>query len=140
MKTPSASRFAVSRLRMLTIVWGVAILSWLSVEDSTTLPVTILGTGASVLGIWLWLMTHYHGKGMGLWSWAVLGACMGMGAIVCATGLMFFKTAWHSHLYPDFPTPMLLAMLARVPTWAIAGAMLGVAVWLLRTDTDKNVL
>jgi prepilin signal peptidase PulO-like enzyme (type II secretory pathway) len=120
------------RLRIVAIMWGVAILAWLSIEDTTTLPVTILGTGASVVGVWLWLTTRYHGQDMGLLLWAVLGASMGMGAIVCATALMFFKTAWHSHLYPDFPTPMLLAMLARVPWWAIAGAMLGLAVALLR--------
>lgn len=113
--------------RWAVILLGGLSLLWLSVEDATALPAAVLGTAASSL---LTLGAHPSQR-----SWLALllaGAIAGAGSAIMAALLMFFKTAWHAHIVPDFPLPMILAMLERAPLWAVAGVLVGAAWGLWR--------
>jgi hypothetical protein len=44
---------------------------------------------------------------------------------------MLFKDARHAHLYPDYPPPILGAMLARLPAWSLAGGLATVGLAIL---------
>jgi len=124
-------------LRLLMIAVGVAVFFWLSVEDNSTLPVAVLGTALAVVLALLRALSAWGGRsirvGDGLLLLALFGALVGAAAALTVTGLMFFKTAWHSHIFPDYPLAMMAAMLTRTPVWALAGALIGAAgglVWL----------
>jgi hypothetical protein len=49
---------------------------------------------------------------------------------VVAAALMVVKVALHSHGQPDFTTADVVGVVARVPSWAVGGALLGAAVGL----------
>ncbi len=66
------------------------------------------------------------------WAVVLFGALLGAGTSVAAVGLMFFKNALHAHVFLDFPPALLLALLSRAPGWALAGALGGAGVVLLR--------
>lgn len=123
------------RLRLVTLLWCGIIFFWMSVEDTSALTVAILGSGISVLMLGWWLGQRYGGQAvslrLALIMWTISGAIAGCGAVVMTTALMFFKTAWHAHLFPDYPAEMMAAMLARWPAWGAAGACLGLGIGLL---------
>jgi hypothetical protein len=85
--------------------------------------------GLGVLSGLAWARKHYAHVRWTAWTWAFAcvagGALVGAWSLLCVVGLMFFKTAWHSHLVPDYPLPMMAAMLARLPVWAVVGALVG---------------
>jgi hypothetical protein len=125
-----------SVLRLLTIFYGILIFIWMSFEDNQTWPVVVLGSGlATLLVIWL-LLRQMGGTAIRVRSLmaggALLGALVGLGACLAATFLMFFKNAWHAHVFLDYPAPMLLAMLSRAPYWTAAGGLGGLGLSLLR--------
>ena len=126
------------RLRWLTILFGVATFLWLSVEDTQTLPVTILGTGLAFCGVGQWLQHQLRNQSaIGIQRIAVFGlsgGLVGLIAVLMITLLMFLKTAWHSHLYPDFPAPMMLAMLQLTLVWTLAGVLQGVGIGVIIND------
>lgn len=129
-------------LRLLTLLWLSITFFWMSVEDTSVLTVVILGSGvAGLLGIW-WVKRHYAGQRIfGRWVLILTtlsGAIIGSGSIVITTALMFFKTAWHAHLFPDYPIEMMLAMLTRLPVWGVAGALMGLAAGILRHETIQR--
>lgn len=131
--------------RNTALVYGAALLVWFSLEDNQTLPVVLFGVGMALL--WGWRQALHQTTNKGLKPLVqnqpallptpnsqllalVLGLLIGAGAAVATTGLMFFKTAWHAHVYPDYPTEMMLAMLSRAPAWGLAGVLLAAA-WLM---------
>lgn len=108
---------------------------WLGLEDTSSLPVSLLGISGALLTILrpsFALLIHKP------WVWPVLGATGGALATVLTTVLMFFKNAWHAHPFPDYPTGMLLAMLERLPWWALAGGLLGLALRLWRSPIQDD--
>ena len=123
------------RSRLLVVFYGILLMLWMSTEDSGTLTVTLLGSGLSVLAIGLWLLQETRDRRISfrglLIGGAGSGGLMGAGAILATVALMFLKTAWHSHIYPDYPPQMMLDMLVRIPAWGLAGGMLGLAGALL---------
>jgi hypothetical protein len=131
-----------SRARLLTIGFGAVVFFWLSAEDNSALPVAIFGTGISVAIVFWWLSRNYGGKALDRRFWfpglIFAGGITGAGAALSAVLLMFFKTAWHSHVFPDYPLPMMLAMLERLPAWTLAGALVGLAVALIYTALAKD--
>lgn len=122
---------SASRLRWLIIITGAACFLWLSTEDTHTLPVAVLGSALAFCLVMLWLHRQQAFDTLsGVQTLAVgtlAGGLVGVGAATVTTLLMFLKTAWHSHLFPDFPTLMMLAMLERAPLWGLAGALQGLA-------------
>lgn len=129
---------AMSQLRWLTIGVGIACFLWLSTEDTSSVLVTMLGIGMAFSVVWRWLLKlppHRLSASMGLVTGALAGSLLGVGSAVAITLLMFVKTAWHSHEFPDFPALMMLAMLERAPWWGLAGAFQGLAIMLVWQPT-----
>jgi hypothetical protein len=117
------------RARWLAIGYGVLLFLWLAPEDNSILPVTLLGGGLSALAVVLWMLGKLGGRAIPA-RYAVLGAVLlgigiGLGASVATFSLMLLKDAQHSHIYPDFPPALMLAILARAPAWAAAGGLAG---------------
>lgn len=125
-----------NRLRLALLGVGFLTFFWLGLEDNTTLFVTILGTVIGSLVVLTTLRTYAPRVPLSLRVWlpgfVLTGALMGGSAIVSTITLMFFKTAWHSHAFPDYPVPLMLDMLTRLPVWMLAGAVVGAGLGLWR--------
>ena len=123
------------RLRWLLILLGMVLFIWLSVEDQRSEPVSLLGVGAAGGAVLSWASRQWGGQPLQrvAWRWLLplLGFLWGGAAALATALLMFFKTALHSHAFPDFPLPMILATLERLPIWALAGALLGLGLYAL---------
>jgi hypothetical protein len=117
-------------LRWLSIGVGAAAFAWLSVEDTSTLPVAALGLSMALCGVLLWLTAQPDWQPTAL-TLSLTGGLIGALGALTTTLLMFVKTAWHSHIAPDYPPLMMLAMLERAPAWAAAGVCVGLALALL---------
>lgn len=121
----------VTLWRWWLIVSGIAVFFWLSLEDTTSLWVALLGTNLTAS------IVSHRARHMGfdvrvLWHWLAFGGVVGASSTLMVTFLMFFKTAWHSHDYPDFPPLMMLDMLMRLPVWTLAGILIGCAGYALQ--------
>lgn len=120
---------------LLLIGGGGGILFWMSLEDHSASSAAILGTGLAVLLGLQFLLRQYGGQLLpGGWLLLVgflVGGLLGAASALSTALLMFFKTAWHAHLYPDFPPQMMLAMLGRIPAWGIAGGLAGLGLVLV---------
>lgn len=131
-------------IRLAALGCGLAILVWLGMEDHSLGPVLTLGSLSALLIVRLWLGNRCGGQSLSqrglLAVWILGGAAWGMLAALMTAGLMFFKTAQHSHIYPDYPTAMIAAMLVRAPAWALAGGLLGLAIALVWSvfQTEKS--
>jgi hypothetical protein len=122
-------------LRWLLIACGITVFLWLGNEDTATWPVAALGLagGALLTAWWLWPYSKAPLTPPSLLAAAALaGALAGVCGALASVLLMFLKTAWHSHIFPDYPLPMMAAMAARAPAWAAAGAALALALVLWR--------
>jgi len=122
-------------LRLIVIILLVIAFLWMSFEDADTTFVMLLSVNLALSGVLLWAFRRYGGVALVprafLMGAALLGAVTGASVSLIAVALMFFKNAWHSHLFPDFPLPMLGDMAARAFVWAGSGALFGIAVALL---------
>jgi len=121
-------------LRLILIVVLALTFVWMSFEDTDTTFVLLLSANVTIAAAVLWLFRTYGGVpvpfGQFVLGGALLGAVSGAGIAVLAAFLMFFKNAWHAHLFPDFPLPMIGGMAARAFAWGIAGALFGLALAL----------
>ena len=134
------------RTRLLIIAYGLLLFLWFTPEDNQVWPVTLLGLGLATLVV-LWnVLSKLGGKVLSIRYLTagalVLGVLIGAGTSVASAGLMFFKNALHAHLFVDFPTPLLLAMLERTSAWGLAGGLVGLGAALawfaLRQDTHES--
>jgi len=123
------------RSRLLALAYGLVLLIWMGLEDSSMLPAAMIGTGFTALLVYLWLTAKWGGKSFALRWWSsggvILGAAVGGASTLTIAGMMFFKTGWHGHAYPDFPPQMIFAMLSRLPVWMLAGLLIGLSVVLM---------
>lgn len=123
------------RLRWLALLYGLVLFIWLGLEDDFVQPVVLLGWLMAGLLLLFWLSGRYGGRMVAARllppGGALLGALLGAGASLCTVALMFFKNARHAHLYPDYPVEMMAAVLERAPDWALAGALVGLALALI---------
>jgi hypothetical protein len=114
------------------IGYGLIILIWLSLEDNNNLSVALLGIGLALLTSLFLLLNRFGGRTFSLrqcfWGNLVLGAIVGALSAVSTALLMFFKSSWHAHQFLDYPPQMMLAMLSRIPIWALAGFLIGLSV------------
>jgi hypothetical protein len=128
-----------SRTIFLLLGYGLALLLWLSLEDNGTLSVALLGTGAATLFTIIALLNRIGGRVLSMRLWFTgligLGAAIGALSTLTTTLLMFFKTGWHGHGFPDYPPAMMLAMLQRLPVWMLAGALIGLAIAMIKLAT-----
>ena len=123
------------RLRTITLVYGLLLFVWLSPEDNAVWPVALLGLGLALLTM-VWLIRRQFGNSVFTARYvaiaaALLGGIVGIGAALSAAGLMFFKNALHAHAFWDYPPAMVVAMLFRAPSWALAGALVGIGTGFL---------
>ncbi len=118
-------------LRGALLLTALAILLWSGPEDKDSTAAVTLGALSSItLTVWLIQRTK-----AGLFRDAVhiglAGALAGALASLCTAALMLFKNLRHAHIFPDYPAEMLLAVLERLPIWAVAGGLAGLGVGLL---------
>jgi hypothetical protein len=133
------------QLRFIIIGCGLLLFVWFTPEDQHVWPATLLGFGMVTLVIVWNILTRLGGKFVPtvyvLVGAVIVGVVVGAGTSVATAGLMFFKNALHAHLFVDFPTPLLLAVLERAPAWGLAGGLLGMGAalaWIsLRQDTHE---
>lgn len=114
---------------------GIAILIWSGLEDSDAVIVAILGTcaaGALTLMLLAGIapLRRFQFRNLVLSS-ALAGLLTGALAPVLTAALMLFKDLLHGHIYPDYPPEMALAMLERLPHWALAGGLAGAAIGIM---------
>ena len=125
------------RADLIAIAYGLLLFAWLSLEDHSALPPAVLGAGAAVLIGLRWILIHMGGATIHMRSALLIavlwGAAIGAGAALAAALLMFFKTAWHAHPFPDYPLPMIVEMLTRSPAWAAAGGFAALAGVMFRS-------
>lgn len=132
------------RARLGFIAFGLSLLIWISLEDHSALAPAILGAMLANFISFYWLLGRIGGKDFSMrfvfLMLPLLGAFNGAASAFIATALMFFKTAWHAHPFPEYPPEMLLAMLSRIPFWAFAGAFIGLALGfcILLTQDPKE--
>ena len=111
------------------IGYGFILLIWMSLEDKGTLTVSLLGTGAAIIYIGFWLINRYSDRELDFRLWfsgiVLSGTVIGAASAFTAAMLMFFKSGWHGHLYPDYPPQLIASMLSRMPVWAISGTLIG---------------
>lgn len=121
--------------RHLTLIVGIAILLWSGMEDNDAVAVSLLGALSAAAAV----MLFYESKRFGrcwrrgnLTRQAVVAGAL-IGALACLTtpALMLFKNLRHAHVFPDYPPAMMLAMLERLPWWALAGGLAGLGIGLL---------
>jgi hypothetical protein len=109
--------------------YGLVLFLWFTPEDNQVWPVTLLGWGMAGLIIFMTLVNKLGGRQIPMRYAApvgtVLGVLIGLGSSIATAGLMFFKNALHAHLFFDYPTPMMLAILERAPYWGLAGGLAG---------------
>ena len=122
-------------LRWNAIACAVAIFVWSTPEEDRPIFPALLGAWLAVSLLWRWVSNRHAGRTLHgtrlLIAAALFGAASGAFASLCAVLLMLFKDARHAHLYPDYPPPILGAMLARLPAWSLAGALAAVGLAIL---------
>lgn len=127
-------------IRMLSVALGLIIVFWMSLEDDRVLSVALLGISGMVLVV-LNVITQRQGgrvysAGAGILRLLLWGCLTGMLANLATVTLMFFKNAWHGHVYLDYPLPLMGATLTLVPYWMLAGAFVGLGLVLLWARSD----
>lgn len=121
--------------RHLMVASGIAVLLWSGMEDSDAVLVTFLGLlMATAVTTWLLDSHAWRARVAGASAprqAALAGALTGTLASVTTPLLMLFKDLRHAHIYPDFPTGIMLATLERMPAWALAGGLAGFGIGIL---------
>ena len=124
-----------NRSRHLLVVTGIAVLLWSGLEDNDALAVTLLGTllaTAASLTLLDWQPLNATYSRLSLPKrMALTGAFIGALSSVTTPLLMLFKDLRHAHIFPDYPPEMMLAILERMPFWALAGGLAGIGISLL---------
>lgn len=117
-------------MRVLIALCGLAVLIWMSVEDTSVVPPVALGLSISLL-VAAFQFRKNKTLHWGLLVTALFGAAVGLGTAFAAALLMLLKTGWHGHIVPDYPLGMLLDVLRRAPAWAAAGGLAGLGLGFL---------
>ena len=126
-------------IRGALLLTGLAILVWSGLEDRDASAVTFLGALSSI-SLTLWLLSGMAaGHALKPLYFGLSGAFVGALASLCTAALMLFKNLRHAHVFPDYPAEMLLVALARLPIWAIAGALAGLGIGLLLASRRNKV-
>jgi hypothetical protein len=125
----------VKHLRTLLIVCGILVFIWSSAEDNRVLPAVLLGLFCSV-SLMLWWMSGWYGnKTLSprnvLLVAALFGGGIGLNTSLITTLLMFLKNVRHAHLFPDYPLPLMAAVVELAPLWGAAGILFGFGIFAL---------
>jgi len=131
--------------RHLTILTGIAVLIWSSLEDNDAALVSVLGALAATAATMMIFNTRFMRQILprgDLPKRATAGGAL-IGALASVTTplLMLFKDLRHAHIFPDYPPGMMLETVARLPIWALAGGLAGFAIGsllMLATDCTQD--
>ena len=116
-------------------VAGLALVSflWLTSESTDRTALLLLAAGlVTITGIrraTRHALSAPHGPRRVAAAGVAGFALAGLVPVVAAT-LMLVKVTLHSHGQSDFMSADLIAVVARIPAWAVGGALLGAAVGL----------
>ena len=124
-----------TRARHLFVICGIAVLLWSGMEDDDARMVTLLGMLlAAALSMMVinsqWIAQRLKRLSLAKRA-AMSGALIGALASLTTPLLMLFKDLRHAHVFPDYPTGMMVATLERMPAWALAGGLAGFGIGLL---------
>jgi hypothetical protein len=121
-------------LTLLTLLFGAFVFLWLGTEEDSVWLVSLLGLEIALLPT-LHGLFRFAGRTFSARVWigtaVSLGALVGAGAGVGTILLMLMKTSMHSHVFPDYPFPLIRGVFERLPAWTVAGALVGLAGALL---------
>lgn len=129
-------------LLLLSLAYLPVATFWLGPEDSIWLA-AVLGWLGSALGVANAVTVRLGGRTVGgrkgLMLAVGIGLAVGVGAGVVTVALMLMKTAAHSHgPFPDFPATVVVGIVARMPVWAAAGALAGLALGLVSRKDEAD--
>jgi len=133
-------------LTALTFVFGGAFFVWISYEDTTLIPVTLLGAALPLIFLAHFLTRRFGGAPLparkGMLLLGAGGLLVGCLTPLTIAVLMGLKVSLHSHVNPDYPPEAVLGVMARTPVWALGGLLLGTALALIayarRTPTHET--
>lgn len=112
-------------------LYGLALFFWIGQEDTTLAPVLALGAGLPALLMFRYFMRSNLPARRAHLTLGMVGLLAG-GAVPLVTSLLIaLKVALHSHTHPDYAPAVVLDLLSRLPLWAAAGLLLGLALALL---------
>lgn len=133
-----------NRYILMMIGYGVLLLGWLTPEDDTVWLVSLLGTGLAYLVLGLVVRGQWGGRTLAPVVWIpgmiFLGALAGLLSASFTFLLMVMKNVQHAHLVLDFHPSVTVGMLARIPAWMAAGALLhlGLVLGVMALDIDLS--
>ena len=116
----------------ITLVYGVMTFLWLSSED-TGWSVVLFGAGLSILFA---LYAGIRFKGRTVPAWQRTGGLTGAGSAAATILLMLLKIFLHDDPYLAYPVPLMVGIAARLPIWAAAGALVGLALAIQNYRAD----
>lgn len=121
--------------RLLVITLGIIILVWSGLEDNQVWGVALLGWVIAIVGIASFILSHYGGQTHPAKTLIKLsplvGASIGASASLATTLLMIFKAIRHSHVFPDYPPQLILAILELLPIWTLSSGLIVLGLALL---------
>lgn len=122
--------------RLLIIVTGITLLIWSGLEDNQVIAVVILGWVLAIFATLSFIQSRFGGQSMQsntlLKLSPILGAIIGASASLITMLLMLFKDVRHGHVFPDYPPQLMIAIIERLPVWAIGGGLVLFGLILLR--------
>jgi hypothetical protein len=125
---------------LMAIGYGGVLLVWLSTESTNILLTSTLGFGLGILIVGLGILHRWGGRELKWPAIIAAGAVLGICSAFTTFFLMIFKNTQHSHVVPDFSSEVVFGILARMPAWGLAGALVGGAIVLiLKALPDKKM-
>jgi hypothetical protein len=133
--------------RLVVIALGIIILVWSGLEDNQVFGVVILGWIIAIISLMNVLVSRFGGQSYQTKTLIKLsplvGGCIGASASIITALLMIFKTIRHSHVFPDYPPQMILAIIERLPIWTLSSGLIGLGlslIWrVLRSVTEDTL-
>jgi hypothetical protein len=130
------ARFRFDALnRLAWILTGLLGVAWIGFEDRGLAGVTLLAWMISISALLTARARRSRREPIlrpaGLRWWLLAGAAAGALAGPVEALLILLKVGLHAHPVPDFATADVVAVLARIPIWTAAGALLGAGAALM---------
>ena len=118
-------------IRWSILLWGLLILIWLQLEDTSLIPVLSLAALICFIGSVALIIRLSSTKQLHLFVYPGIGAMAGLTLIPIALLLIAIKTSVHSHETPDFTTSQILSLIYRFPIMIGGGFFisLGYGLW-----------
>lgn len=132
--------------RISALIFGIAWLIWLSIEDLSERWVLLFSVTICVL-LAVRFIIYYSAQrsknedkypqnreqrsARRFLFYPLVGALTGLAVTPVAIFLMALKTGLHGHFAPEFTSAQVFIVLVRTPIWIVGGLLIGVGVELL---------